>query len=682
MISFLSFLSKSSQLAKGGGKALIASLLISVNAMAQNPLQVQIVPHFYAGGYNISCFGGSNGKISTQVTGGIAPYSFNWNHGPTSQNLQNLTAGNYVVTVTDAQNQTVTAQIELYQPHNLLVIPKKSSYHGFNISSQGASDGQIELFFRGGNAPYQVTWGNGLSGPFLTNLNAGNYSYTVNDVGGCTKTGTINMNQPGPLSASTQIINHISCNGLSDGVATVWASGGQPPYRIQWDNGQFSDTVSDLSQGRHGVIVFDANNAQIQNTFFINNPQELQLQLTPTVYPNGKNTSCHDCCNATVVAQATGGTSPYTYQWLEAGQTTATLSNVCEGFYTLRGSDYNGCTTTSQVFLSAPKANNWNLTGNTNSDPNTQFIGTTDQKDLVFKTNNTETFRLGADGKARFGQSPIINNLADANLGALKLNIPFTTASGEFTVPSEWKIEYQPLGLRPCKKPINIAAWQFAATGEGENDYDPEKINYFGKVGINVCFPNQELHVNGTGLINGNLIATGSTIIGSENTGNQWTNNEPTLYINNSGASSALHINALGKTDYSFIQHIKTDNAKAKVFNVDLNDQSKFTIYGNGNVVIGDQTAGSADNSSKLMVDGLIAAREVRVRMTAFPDYVFKEDYKRLTKEEIKAYIDKNGHLPFFPSEKEIVENGLSLGEFQQKMVEAIENLYLIILND
>jgi len=121
---------------------------------------------------------------------------------------------------------------------------------------------------------------------------------------------------------------------------------------------------------------------------------------------------------------------------------------------------------------------------------------------------------------------------------------------------------------------------------------------------------------------------------------------------------------------------------KQSVYGNDCNDQSTFTVYGNGNVVMGDNETGSADNTSKLMVDGLIAAREVRVRMTSFPDYVFKDDYKRLTKEKLKAFIAKNGHLPFFPSEKDVIENGLSLGEFQQKMVEAIENLYLIILND
>ena len=60
--------------------------------MAQNPLQVQMVPQFYGGGYNISCFGGNNGRINTQVTGGVPPYTYQWSHGATSANVQNLTA--------------------------------------------------------------------------------------------------------------------------------------------------------------------------------------------------------------------------------------------------------------------------------------------------------------------------------------------------------------------------------------------------------------------------------------------------------------------------------------------------------------------------------------------------------------------------------------------------------------
>lgn len=656
-------------------------LLFPISLVAQNPLQVQMVPQFYAGGYNISCFGGNNGRINTQVTGGVPPYTYQWSNGAISANIQNLSANTYTVTVTDANANSVSAQVDLYQPKAIVDRVHKSNYKGFNISKEGANDGDVKIEVDGGNTPYSIQWSNAQSGEYVNQLEAGTYNYTIMDMSGCVKTGNVNMTQPGPFNASVSVIQHISCRkGEKDGMAHANATGGQPPYFFKWDNGQFTDTAKYLNEGQHQVAVYDANGAEVILTVTINTPDQLKATLIPLVYPNVHNTSCADCCNGQISATVTGGTAPFTYFWSNE-QNTAQLENLCEGFYNLGVIDSKGCRTESSIFLSAPKANNWNLTGNANSDPNTQFIGTTDQKDLVFKTNNAETFRLGADGKARFGQSPIINNLADANLGAFKLNIPFTTASGEFTVPSEWKIEYQPLGLRPCKKPINIAAWQFAATGEGENDYDPDKINYFGKVGINVCFPQQELHVNGTGLFDGNLITVQKTIFGALDNGNEWNGNEPTMFVNSTNNSSALYIKALGMADFATIQQIKTDNAKAKVFNVDLNDQSKFTVYGNGNVVIGGSSTGNAINNSKLMVDGLIAAKEVRVMLTDFPDYVFESDYCIDDLDQVAEYIEVNKHLPGMIPAKEVKEDsGFDLGAVQLMTIEKLEELYLHVI--
>jgi len=416
----------------------------------------------------------------------------------------------------------------------------------------------------------------------------------------------------------------------------------------------------------------------------------LQVQAVPQFYGGGYNISCFGGNNGRINTHVTGGL-PYTYQWSNSSQTTSVYNAACEGFYTLNLLNSKDFKLNTSTFIRASKANNWNLTGNINSDLASQFIGTSDNKDLVFKTNNTETFRLGADGKAKLANGFKVNAFANGALGQDKFSI---VAFNQFGEQIATNLLLQRIGaldnltlIQPDQAELacpdrSMLMTPYWAQSPNKLVTAPTQCQDNVKVGIGVANPTQKLEVYGNGHFYGKLFVNQKAILGAHTTGNIWNNNEPTLFVNSTNVSSALHIKALGMADYASIQQIKTDNSKAKAFYIDLNDQSTFTVYGNGNVVIGDNETGSVYNISKLMVDGLIASREVRVRMTAFPDYVFKEDYKRLTKQELKAFIAKNGHLPFFPSEKDVIENGLSLGEFQQKMIEAIENLYLIILND
>jgi hypothetical protein len=79
-------------------------------------------------------------------------------------------------------------------------------------------------------------------------------------------------------------------------------------------------------------------------------------------------------------------------------------------------------------------------------------------------------------------------------------------------------------------------------------------------------------------------------------------------------------------------------------------------------------------------VNGTIRSKEVIVETAAWPDYVFQPRYKLKSIDDVKIFIDKNGHLPNIPSAKEIETNGLPLGELQKKMMEKIEELTLYII--
>ena len=94
----------------------------------------------------------------------------------------------------------------------------------------------------------------------------------------------------------------------------------------------------------------------------------------------------------------------------------------------------------------------------------------------------------------------------------------------------------------------------------------------------------------------------------------------------------------------------------------------------NGNVGINDT---SPDNA--LDVKGTIRAQEIIVD-AYWADFVFDDDYDLMPLEEVDAYIEKNGHLPEIPDEKNVSKNGVAVGEIQSRLLQKIEELTLHLI--
>jgi hypothetical protein len=107
----------------------------------------------------------------------------------------------------------------------------------------------------------------------------------------------------------------------------------------------------------------------------------------------------------------------------------------------------------------------------------------------------------------------------------------------------------------------------------------------------------------------------------------------------------------------------------------DIPDQQVMTWLYNGNVGIGTSTP-----QETLSVNGNIRSKQVKVEIANWPDYVFKKDYQLPSLTDVKAYIDKNQHLPEIPSEAEIAKNGLDLGEMNRLLLKKVEELTLYMI--
>jgi gliding motility-associated-like protein len=296
---------------------------------------------------NVNCNSGNNGSIQLTISGGNAPYTATWQNLVGNNLIQNgLTAGNYNVTITDANGCQKTKTIGITQPNPLTVTLIPTAVSCFNNN-----DGAIQMTITGGTSPYTFAWSNGL-GTIQNpqNIPAGNYTVTVTDSKGCINTKNIVINQPNPLTA-TFIKTNISCFGGTNGNVTLNPTGGTLPYTFAWSNGLGTvQNPQNITAGNYSVTISDANNCTKILLINITEPALLSASLT-TVNP-----TCNNTANGTIQTMVSGGVSPYTFAWSGGLGTVQNPQNASGGNYTLTVTDANNCTKTVTANLIAPPA--------------------------------------------------------------------------------------------------------------------------------------------------------------------------------------------------------------------------------------------------------------------------------------------------------------------------------------
>lgn len=202
---------------------------------------------------NISCFGGNNGRVTAQPSGGTITYAYLWSNAQTTAQASNLAIGTYTVTVTDANNCTATQTASITQPPVLSVTMGMIA----NISCFGGNNGRITATPAGGTATYSYLWNNGQTTAQATNLSVATYTVTVTDMNTCTATQTASLNQPTQLTVNLSFVGETTA-GSSDGTATATPGGGTPAYMYNWSTGATTNKISGLAPGIYQVTVTDA----------------------------------------------------------------------------------------------------------------------------------------------------------------------------------------------------------------------------------------------------------------------------------------------------------------------------------------------------------------------------------------------------------------------------------------
>ena len=226
---------------------------------------------------NVLCFGNNTGSINLSVSGGTSPYTYSWSNSATTQDIQNLIAGIYNVSVTDANGCIAVMSINVTQP----AFPLTVGYTVTNVSCFGYTDGAIDVTPQGGTGPFTYFWTTGQFTQDLNNIPPGQYIIAITDANNCVSAAQITVTQPlAPLSATiTQV--PVSCYGYNDGQLTANTIGGTAPYSYVWTpTGQTGSIASALASGNYIVNITDANGCTATATDVLTTPPPFIASFT------------------------------------------------------------------------------------------------------------------------------------------------------------------------------------------------------------------------------------------------------------------------------------------------------------------------------------------------------------------------------------------------------------------
>lgn len=267
----------------------------------------------------VTCFGGRNGSARLDITGGKTPYEVSWT-GPATLSgaeVNGIAAGIYQVTVKDADQQTISIQVEVVQPSALSL-----NITANDIQTVGGTT-QVLLQATGGVAPYAFSG-------VTAGLKAGTYQYQVTDANGCTANKEVVIREVLPLTLQVTA-GKITCYDGTTSVSLMY-SGGVAPYKVTGD-------TTGVKAGNHTYIITDAAGNRTSQSIVIQQPEKLELIASPGLVRKIGGTT-------NIELSAKGGTMPYNY----VGE----VSNVRAGKYTYNVVDANGCNASAEAEVREP----------------------------------------------------------------------------------------------------------------------------------------------------------------------------------------------------------------------------------------------------------------------------------------------------------------------------------------
>ncbi len=291
---------------------------------------------------SVSCLGASDGSVQVTVNGGLAPYSYTWSpSGINTATASALASGIYTVNISTANGCAISKTVTVGQGNSLNLTATSQS-----VSCFGASDGSAQVTVIGGTAPFSYTWSPiALNTPTINGISSGTYTVNVSSVNGCLGTKTISVAQGAPLNITVSS-QSVSCLGATDGSVQATANGGVGPYSYTWTpSGLNTASLTGLAAGNYTVQSISSNGCSGSQSVSVLPGLPLNVSVT------SKNVSCFGLSDGNAQVTVNSGLAPYTYSWSPLGLTTASVSGLTAGSYSVQVASANGCLGTQTVVI-------------------------------------------------------------------------------------------------------------------------------------------------------------------------------------------------------------------------------------------------------------------------------------------------------------------------------------------
>ena len=311
--------------------------------------------------FTLRCFGDANGRLSVRATPvpGTSITSYTWDNQSSGQDLTNLPAGRYIVTVTgsDFCSSVDTAQVIAPTPISV------DSITAVAPRCPGDANGSLTVNVSGGTAPYKFLWKDqGIDTSrfqLRPALKAGIYDVAVFDASGCPSvTGSATLQDPPRIVITFTDSTGVACfEGSKDGRATATAQfsdGTSGLFEFTWQGSQetfagvASATATMLSAGMNVVVVVDSNSCAAADSVLITSPPEIKILAVVEAV------TCFGLANGKVKLTPGGGTPPFSIAWQGIGATQDSLSNLQAGMYTAVITDSRNCPKTQEIEIKEP----------------------------------------------------------------------------------------------------------------------------------------------------------------------------------------------------------------------------------------------------------------------------------------------------------------------------------------